>query len=82
MPWLCNECNKESKRLLVQWEVSGGQKVDIIDYFCPHCPSNDLTFQGTKEEEDAYWNMEEDSSSKDSVKINESINFSGDIKIS
>ena len=56
--WKCNECDKESERLLICWGESGGMKVDILEYFCPHCPSIELTFQGTKEENAAYWEME------------------------
>ena len=53
--WKCDECGKETEKLQICWGTSGGEKVDIIDWFCPNCPSNELTFVGTKEEEEAYW---------------------------
>ena len=56
--WLCNECGKKIERLQICWGESGGRKVDIIDYFCPYCPSNNLSFIGTQIEEDIYWDME------------------------
>lgn len=56
--WKCNKCGAIIERLVICWGTSGGEKVDMIDYFCPKCPSGDLTFQGSKEEKDAYWNAE------------------------
>lgn len=56
--WLCNECGGKTERLQICWGESGGQKVDIIDYFCPYCPSNNLSFIGTRIDEDSYWDME------------------------
>ena len=56
--WKCNKCGKINEKLLICWGMSGGQKVDIIDYMCNHCPSDDLTFLGTKVEEDKYWEEE------------------------
>ena len=56
--WKCNKCGKEMDKLVIHWGMSTGQKVDILDYFCQHCPSDSLTFEGTLYEKDAYWNME------------------------
>ena len=56
--WICNKCGKEQERLLIHWGTCGGHKVDVLDYFCYHCPSDELTFRGTKEEEDKYWDKE------------------------
>jgi hypothetical protein len=56
--WRCDKCNKRSKKLEICWGTSGTQKVDIIDYFCPHCSSPNLTFLGTQKELDAYWRKE------------------------
>lgn len=58
--WQCAECGKTTDRLLICWGMSGGQKVDVIEYFCPFCPSTELTFLGSKDELDAYWDMEWD----------------------
>jgi Zn finger protein HypA/HybF involved in hydrogenase expression len=58
MNWICDKCGKKTERLQIWWGECDGQKVDILDYFCPFCSSNDLTFQGTKKELDAYWDME------------------------
>ena len=56
--WECNECHKKTDELLIHWGESCGQKVDIIDYFCPHCPSTELTFHGTKEELNTWWDKQ------------------------
>ncbi len=53
--WECNECGEKMNKLNIQWGICSGQKVDILDYFCLHCPSTELTFQGTKKEKDAWW---------------------------
>lgn len=58
--WKCNKCGKEFERLQIHWGTSGGQKVDVLDYFCPFCPSNEVTFLGTKEQKNEYWNKEWD----------------------
>jgi len=58
MSWKCNECGKITEKLLINWGICCGKKVDVLDYFCPVCPSNELTFQGTKEELDEYWDKE------------------------
>lgn len=60
MSWKCDECKKETDRLQICWGTCGSEKVDVLDYFCPHCPSTELTFQGAEEECQAYWRMEWD----------------------
>ena len=56
--WKCDKCGKTTTHLQIHWGTSGNYKVDILDYFCPHCPSNELTFDGTEKEKEAYWDME------------------------
>lgn len=56
--WKCKKCGKTTERLLIHWGTSGGNKVDILDYFCPFCPSDELEFLGTEEEKNAYWDTE------------------------
>lgn len=62
--WKCNKCNEEFERLNICWGESDGMKVDIIDFFCPHCGNTgyreepQLVFQGSKEESDKYWRKE------------------------
>jgi Zn finger protein HypA/HybF involved in hydrogenase expression len=56
--WKCNKCNKETAKLQICWGIDEGQKVDIIDYFCPFCGHDELTFRGTKKEKDAWWDNE------------------------
>ena len=58
--WKCNKCKKKTEQLQICWGISNGEKVDVLDYFCPYCSSNELTFQGTKEERDEYWDKEWD----------------------
>jgi hypothetical protein len=58
--WKCEKCGAEFKRLQICWGTFGGEKVDVIDYFCPHCPNNQPVFQGTPQELEAYWKMEWD----------------------
>ena len=55
MLWKCDGCGRETNHLTICWGTCSGHKVDILDYFCPHCPSNKLTFQGTKEEREKFW---------------------------
>jgi len=56
--WKCEKCSTEFEQLNIAWGVSGGMKVDILDYFCPHCANSgykeepQLVFLGNKEE----WN--------------------------
>jgi len=60
--WKCHKCNNEFERLKIAWGTSGGMKVDVLDYFCPHCGNTDyreepqITFLGTKEDREMYWN--------------------------
>jgi hypothetical protein len=58
--WKCNKCGQETDRLIICWGESGGQKVDVIDYFCPNpdCGHTELTFQGTQKELDTWWDKE------------------------
>lgn len=56
--WKCNDCGSEFDRVQISWGMSGGEKVDILDYFCPHCLNDKPEFKGTKEQHDAYWKME------------------------
>lgn len=58
--WKCEACGKEFERVLICWGEHGGQKVAVLDYFCPHCPSDKVTFQGTKQERNEYWRKEGD----------------------
>lgn len=56
--WKCDECGEITDTLTISWGMSGGHKVDVLDYFCPRCPSNDLTFQGTDNEKEDWWDKE------------------------
>ena len=56
--WRCNKCGKETERLQIHWGMSGTEKVDVLDYFCPSCLFDELTFQGTEKEENDYWDTE------------------------
>lgn len=56
--WKCQKCFKTTERLEIHWGMSGGEKVDVLDFFCPHCPSGDLKFLGTRKEEEEYWEKE------------------------
>ena len=62
--WKCEKCNKSFERLNICWGISGGKKVDILDYFCPHCGNAgypeepELVFQGKNAEREVYWNKE------------------------
>lgn len=58
--WKCDECHVEVDHLEIVWGDSGGQKVDVIDYFCPNCgTSNQLTpLPNTKKEREEYWDKE------------------------
>lgn len=56
--WICDKCKKETDKLFIVWGMCGLEKVDVLDYMCPHCNNEKLTFQGTKEQQDAYWDME------------------------
>ncbi|MCK5020659.1 MAG: hypothetical protein KAS32_26805 [Candidatus Peribacteraceae bacterium] len=56
--WDCKKCEKQSEKLQVCWGISGGEKVDLIDFFCPHCASYKVVFKGTDDERQAYWDME------------------------
>ena len=54
MKWKCKKCEKLVEPQ-IQWGMSGSEKVDIIDYFCPECGSIKLEFQGTVEERIKWW---------------------------
>lgn len=56
--WKCNSCGKINDSLEVVPGESGGQVVDILDYWCKHCGSANVTFTGSKDEENAYWDKE------------------------
>lgn len=56
--WICKKCYNETDRLQIAWGESGGEKVDILDYMCPHCLHTELIFQGNKKELQEYWDME------------------------
>lgn len=62
--WYCEKCNEEFERLQIAWGISGGEKVDILDFFCSKCGNTGyreepkLIFNGTKAEEELYWNAE------------------------
>lgn len=58
MTWKCDKCEKETENLQICWGTCSGQKVDVLDYFCPSCPSSDLTFLGTEKEKEIYWRKE------------------------
>jgi hypothetical protein len=58
--WKCNKCNNITERLQIHWGICGGQKVDVLDYFCPNCTSGKLSFLGTSEELNKYWDKEWD----------------------
>lgn len=62
--WKCEKCDQEFERLEIVWGESGGQKVDVIDYFCPYCGNTGykeepaLTYIGTVDERNDYWDKE------------------------
>lgn len=62
--WQCIRCYREFERLQIAWGTSGGTKVGVLDFFCPHCGNSGssgeraLVFIGTKEGKNAYWNKE------------------------
>lgn len=64
--WKCEKCDNEFERLQIAWGTSCGEKVDVLDYFCPHCGNTgykeepQLTFLGTNEEKTTYWDKEWD----------------------
>lgn len=62
--WKCFKCDTEFDKLQIEWGTSSGVKVDIIDYFCPHCGNTGypgepkILFMGSKEDENTYWEKE------------------------
>ena len=54
--WKCNACGATFEKPIFNWAMSGGDKVDLLNMFCPDCPEDDMVFLGTKAEEDAFWN--------------------------
>ena len=53
--WKCNVCGAVFEKPIFNWAVSGGEKVDLLNTFCPSCPEDDMVFLGTAEEESAFW---------------------------
>lgn len=56
--WKCDKCEETTERLQIAWGECLGEKVDILDWFCPACGHTNLTFQGTPNESTAYWDRE------------------------
>ena len=62
--WKCGKCQSEFGRLQIAWGVSGGEKVDVLDCFCPNCGNTgykdepQLVFMGTEKEKEDYWDKE------------------------
>lgn len=53
--WHCNKCNADFDELQICWGTVGTQKVDVLDWFCPTCGNENVTFNGTSAEQDAWW---------------------------
>lgn len=56
--WRCDGCDHITKRLKIHWDMCNGEKIGMLNYCCPKCPSNKLTFQGTTKEYEVYWRAE------------------------
>jgi len=58
--WKCYKCGITFERLQICWGTCCGEKVDVIDYFCPNCSNNEPIFTGTPKELEEYWKTEWD----------------------
>jgi len=53
--WECSKCKYHGDTITVCPGICGGEIVDILDYWCPHCGNDKIQFLGTQEEKDKWW---------------------------